>query len=224
MAVVRTVLPRKGIIQPRHGDNYEADLDANWQVIDSLLQDAADVQAAVDAAGTFETFVNDFLLFGVVSGFGLSTSVSLTPGLANGVLYAQGVRYAPVSAPDPGAAPASQSSYLFYNSTTGFYYNGTTTPATQGDALIGTVVTDASSVTSVTQAARLVGFVFDVDVTAPAAGDFTVAHGLGRMPAQVSLLMTSAGAIWFQTPTLYDSTNLYLVSSSAGLTARIKLE
>ena len=30
MAVVRTVLPRKGIIQPQHGDNYEADLDANW--------------------------------------------------------------------------------------------------------------------------------------------------------------------------------------------------
>ena len=27
MAIVRTVLPRKGIIQPRHGDSYEADLD-----------------------------------------------------------------------------------------------------------------------------------------------------------------------------------------------------
>ena len=47
MAVVRTVLPRKGIIQPQHGDNYEADLDANWLTIDSSLQDAADVQAEV---------------------------------------------------------------------------------------------------------------------------------------------------------------------------------
>lgn len=43
MAVTRTVLPRKGIIQPRHGDNYETDLDANWSTIDSLLQDADDV-------------------------------------------------------------------------------------------------------------------------------------------------------------------------------------
>ncbi len=51
MAVTRTVLPRKGIIQPKHGDNYEADLDQNWLTIDNLLQDAADVQAAIEAAG-----------------------------------------------------------------------------------------------------------------------------------------------------------------------------
>jgi hypothetical protein len=49
MAVVRTVLPRKGIIQPQHGDNYETDLDQNWQTIDSLLQDADDVVAALTA-------------------------------------------------------------------------------------------------------------------------------------------------------------------------------
>jgi len=29
MAVVRTVLPRKGIIEPQHGANYETDLDTN---------------------------------------------------------------------------------------------------------------------------------------------------------------------------------------------------
>ncbi len=52
MAIVRTVLPRKGIIQPRHGDNYEADMDNNWSLIDSLLQDSGDLQAAVTAAGT----------------------------------------------------------------------------------------------------------------------------------------------------------------------------
>ncbi|MBZ5561701.1 MAG: hypothetical protein LAP13_04710 [Acidobacteriia bacterium] len=51
MAVTRTVLPRKGIIQPKHGDNYEADLDQNWLTIDNLLQDAQDVQAAIGAAG-----------------------------------------------------------------------------------------------------------------------------------------------------------------------------
>ena len=37
MAVVRTILPRKGLIEPQHGDNYEADVDTNWQIIDSLL-------------------------------------------------------------------------------------------------------------------------------------------------------------------------------------------
>ena len=59
MAIVRTVLPRKGIIQPRHGDSYEADLDTNWSLLDSLLQDSADVQAAVLAAGTVETWLQD---------------------------------------------------------------------------------------------------------------------------------------------------------------------
>jgi hypothetical protein len=67
MAVVRTVLPRKGIIEPQHGSNYEADLDANWLTIDSLLQDANDVQNAIIAAGTVEAWLMDTGLSGVVS-------------------------------------------------------------------------------------------------------------------------------------------------------------
>ena len=59
MAIVRTILPRKGIIQPKHGDNYETDLDSNWTLIDSLLQDGTDVQAAVLAAGTVEAWLSE---------------------------------------------------------------------------------------------------------------------------------------------------------------------
>lgn len=218
MALVRTVLPRKGIIQPRHGDNYEADLDANWQVIDSSLQDAADVQAAVAAAGTVQTWLVDRGLSGVVSGFGLATSATLTPGLATGVLYAQGERYAPSSAPSPGAAPASSTSYLFYNSTAGFYYNTTGVAATALDAFIGIVVTNATALTSVTPATKLYG---QVSAAPSAPGNFTVAHLLGRSPVGVSVFMTSGGAIWFQSPINFDATNLYLVASDTGVTAKV---
>jgi hypothetical protein len=54
-------------------------------------------------------------------------------------------------------------------------------------------------------------------------GNFTVAHGLGHTPIVVDIAMTSAGAIWLQSPTPFDATNLYLVASDAGLTARVFL-
>jgi hypothetical protein len=220
MAIVRTVLPRKGIIQPRHGDNYEADLDTNWQIIDSLLQDAADVQAAVAAAGSVETWLEDRGLSGVISGFDLSTSATLTPGLAAGVLYAQGKRFAPGSAPNPGAAPANATSHLWYNSATGFYYNLTGIAGAAGDAYLGEVTTNATAVTSVVPATKLYG---QVSVAPTAPGNFAVAHRLGRSPKAVLVQMTSGGAIWFQSPTLFDATNLYLVASAADLTAQITL-
>jgi hypothetical protein len=220
MAVVRTVLPRKGIIQPQHGDNYEADLDANWLVIDSSLQDAADVQAAVTAAGTVSTWLSDSSLSGVISGFDLATSATLVPGVATGVLYAQGNRYAPGSAPSPGAAPASSTSYLFYNSTTGFYYNLTGTPAVPGDAFLGKVTTDAVHVTAIQNATKLHG---QVAVTAPAPGGFNIPHFLGRTPVGAIIRMTSAGAVWWQSPTDMDTANLYLVASDTGVTAKVML-
>lgn len=55
-----------------------------------------------------------------------------------------------------------------------------------------------------------------VDTTAP--GNYTVAHGLVTTPSAVTFEMTSGGQIWFQSPTRYDGTNLYLVASDAGLT------
>ena len=219
MAVVRTVLPRKGIIQPRHGDNYETDVDTNWQIIDSLLQDAADVQSAVTAAGTVEAWLQDRGVSGVASGFDLGGSADLTPALSAGVLYAQGQRYAP-GTPTPGPAPASQTSYLFYNSTTGFYYQANAVGATSGDAMIGEVVTNATQVVSVLDATKILG---QVDAAPSAAGDFTLAHMLGRTPKCAAIQMTSSGAIWFQSPTMYDATNLYLVASDAEVTAKVQI-
>ena len=219
MATVRTVLPRKGLILPQHGAAYEADLDTNFTIIDNLLQDASDVQTSLLAAGTIQAWLQDNGVSGVVSGFALSTSSSLTPGLSTGVLYAQGKRYTSDS-PAPGAAPGSSTSYLFMNSTTGFYYNLTGSPASPGDAFLGKVTTSSNRVTAVTNATRIYGM---VDLTAPAAGAFSVPHYLGRTPVGAAIYMTSAGAIWFQVATRFDAANLYLVASGANLTASIQV-
>jgi len=58
-------------------------------------------------------------------------------------------------------------------------------------------------------------------ITAPggAAGNFSLAHGLGRTPFGCAIMMTSAGEIYFQS-TRYDPTNLFLVASDANLTAQ----
>lgn len=221
MAVNRTVLPRKGIIQPMHGDPYETDLDQNWLTIDTLLQDAADVQAAIAAAGTVQNLLADLSINGVASGFTLSTSVTLTPGLTAGVLYAQGKRYAPASAPNPGPAPPSATNYLFYNSTTGFYYQASSVEATAGDALIGKVTTSGAAVTAVVQATKIYGLV-DVPATA-APGNITIQHYFGHAPKGAAIQMTAAGVIWFQSPTLWDAANLYLVASDAGLTGKVQV-
>lgn len=50
-------------------------------------------------------------------------------------------------------------------------------------------------------------------------GNFTVAHGLGTTPNAVVVSMTSSGAIWLQSPTGFDATNLYLTASDGPLTA-----
>jgi hypothetical protein len=219
MAVVRTVLPRKGIIEPQHGANYETDLDTNWQIIDSLLQDANDVQTAVQAAPTVAAWVVDRGISGVVSGFTLATSATLAPGLTVGALYAQGLRYAPSAAPTLAAAPASSTSYLFYNSTGGFYYNLTGAASRPGDALIGILVTNSTAVTSVTQATKIWG---QLTVAPGVAGNITVPHLLGRAPAGALIQMTSSGAIWFQSA-MYDGTNLYLVASDPTVTAKVQI-
>jgi hypothetical protein len=219
MAVVRTVLPRKGIIEPQHGSNYELDLDTNWQIIDSLLQDATDVQNAVAAAGTVAAWLNDIGLCGVVSGLAPSTSANLTPGLSAGVLYAQGERFS-TATPAPGAAPANASSFLWFNSASGFYFNFTGTPGAVGDAYIGNLTADSTHVISVTGATKING---RLTVTAGAAGNFSLVHNLGRTPLGAMIFMTSGGALWFQLPTLFDATNIYLTASDAGITAVIQV-
>jgi len=219
MAIIRTVLPRKGIIQPKHGDNYEADLDTNWQLIDALLQDAQDVQAAVKAAGTVAAWLQDSGLCGVLSGFDLSPSATLTPGLTPGVLYAQGVRYAPATA-NPGPAPPNATSYLWWDSISGFCYNLTGTPPSPGDAYLGIVTADPTRVTATTNSTKLYG---RIPVDAPVAGNFSLAHHLGRTPCGALIYPTSGGALWFQSPTMFDATNLYLVASDAGVTAGVQV-
>jgi len=207
MAVVRTVLPNTGLIQPQHGlTQYEADQDANLALLDTLV--ATSSQQAVDLG-----------LNGVYSGFALSTSATLVPGLTTGVLYAQGKRYAPTSAPTLAGAPAGATNYLFYNSATGFYYQASPVGATAGDALIGKVTTNATAVTAVVQGTKVFG---SVAAAPTAAGDLALQHYLGRTPIAAAIQMTSGGAIWFQAAR-YDATNLYLVSSSGAgdVTARV---
>jgi len=209
MAVTRTLLPRKGLVQSQHGlTSYEADQDQNWALLDANV-----------------AFMNDLPLSllqplgcnGLVSGFVLSTSSTLVPGITSGVLFAQGVGYAPATAPTLEPAPASQTSYLFYNSTNGFYYQSGAVGAQSGDALVGVVTTSDSAVVAVQQATPIFGA---VSVAPSAPGNGTVPHLLGRVPLCAVIQMTSGGAIWFQTPS-YDGENLYLVASDAGVTGRV---
>lgn len=51
-----------------------------------------------------------------------------------------------------------------------------------------------------------------------AAGNFSVAHGLGATPSLVLLQPTSLAPVYFQTPTRYDATNVYLVSTTGAET------
>ena len=210
MAVTRTVLPRKGLIQSQHGlTSYEADQDQNWALLDANVAFISDLPLAPFLQLGFN---------GLISGFILSSSSTLVPGITAGVLYAQGVGYAPTTAPTLPPAPASQTSYLFYNSVSGFYYQSGAVGATSGDALIGTVTTSSSAVIAVRQATPLFG---TVSVAPSVPGNCTVAHMLGRVPVCAIIQMTSGGAIWFQTPTSYDGTNLYLVASDAGVTGKV---
>jgi hypothetical protein len=215
MAIVRTVLPRKGLVQPQHGiTQYEADMDANLGLLDANVAFMSDLGSVVDA------LVGDLGLNGVVSGFQLGTSNSLYPSVTNGILYANGARYAPTD-PALAAAPPNSTSYLFYqqeNWPSSFYYRALLAPLNRGDAFVGIVVTNATQVTSVTPATSLFG---QIPVAPTSPGNFTVPHLLGRTPVGAVIRMTSSGAIWWQSPTDTDTTNLYLVASDAGVTAKV---
>ena len=59
---------------------------------------------------------------------------------------------------------------------------------------------------------------------APSApGNFTVAHGLGKIPTLAIVRMSSGGQIWLQSPTSFDVTNLYLEASDAGITGEAEV-
>jgi hypothetical protein len=217
MAITRTILPRKGFVQPQHGlTQYEPDMDSNMALLDANVAFMSDLSSIVDA------LVGDLGLNGVVSGFQLSSSNTLSPGLANGILYANGSRFAPTD-PDAGQAPANATSYLFYqeeNWPNSYYYRSVLAALDPGDAFIGIVVTNQTQVTNVTQATPLFG---QIPVTSTAPGNLTVPHLLGRAPIGAHIRMTSPGAIWWQSPTDVDDVNLYLVVSDAGVSAKIQV-
>jgi hypothetical protein len=217
MAIVRTVLPRKGFVQPQHGiTQYESDMDGNMALLDSNVAFLSDLASIAD------TLVGDLGLNGVVSGFQLATSNSLNPSVTNGILYANGSRYAP-SDPSIDSAPASTTSYLFYqqeNWPSSYYYRTVLAPLNPGDAFLGVIVTSGTQVTNVTPATSLFG---QIPVAPSGPGNFTVPHLLGRVPVGAQIRMTSPGAIWWQTPTDVDDVNLYLVASDAGVTAKVQV-
>jgi len=217
MAIVRTVLPRKGFVQSQHGvTQYEADMDANLAVLDANVAFMSDLAAVTD------TLVGDLGLNGVIAGFQLASSNTLYPSLTNGVLYANGSRYAPTD-PNPGAAPANATSYLFYqgqNWPNSYYYRSVPTALNSGDALVGIVTANAAQVTSVTQATTVFG---QIPVAPAAPGNFAVPHLLGRTPVGATVRMTSPGSIWWQQPVDMDNVNLYLVASDAGVTAKVQI-
>ncbi len=217
MAIVRTVLPRKGFVQPQHGiTQYEGDMDSNMSLLD------ANVAFMSDLASVADSLVGDLGLNGLVSGFKLATSNTLYPSVTTGILYANGSRFAPTS-PTLSAAPANATSYLFYqqeNWPSSYYYVPVLAALDPGDAFIGVVVTNAAQVTNVTQATSLFG---QIPVAPTAPGNFTVPHLLGRVPIGAHVRMTSPGAIWWQSPTDVDGVNLYLVASDAGVTAKVQV-
>ena len=217
MAIVRTVLPRKGFVQPQHGiTQYESDMDGNMSLLDANVAFLSDLASVVD------TLVGDLGLNGLVSGFQLATSNSLYPSVTNGILYANGSRYAPTD-PTLDAAPANATSYLFYqqeNWPSSYYYRSVLAALNPGDAFIGVIVTNGTQVTNVTQATSLFG---QIPVAPTAPGNFTVPHLLGRTPIGAHVRMTSPGAIWWQSPTDMDGVNLYLVASDAGVTAKVQV-
>jgi hypothetical protein len=84
----------------------------------------------------------------------LATS-PFVPGITLGVLFAQGTMYRPTLPPTLPAATASQQSWLFYNSGTGFYWRSTNAPTTSDDAALGWVVANAAGI--VAQSTRRIG-------------------------------------------------------------------
>src|ERR1019366_1421667 len=183
MAIVRTILPRKGFVLPQHGiTQYESDMDGNLAMLDSNVAFLSDLASVADS------LVGDLGLNGVVSGFQLATSNSLYPSVANGILYANGSRYAPTD-PALNAAPANTTSYLFYqqeNWPSSYYYRSVLTALNPGDAFIGVIVTNATQVTSVMQATSLFG---QIPAAPSAPGSFTVPHLLGRVPIGANVRM-----------------------------------
>ena len=63
----------------------------------------------------------------------------------------------------------------------------------------------------------------EIALAPSAPGNFTVPHGLSATPGLSLIQMTSPGAIWFQQPTPWDATNLYLTAAAGGITGKAEV-
>lgn len=216
MAVTRTVLPRKGLIQPQHGlASYEADFDNDMALLDANVAFMSDLMSV--ASG----ILSGLGLNGKVNGLTVTTSSTLYASIWAGTLYSQGAPYVNTGILAAPVAPASTTSYFWYNPTNGFYFTPTLVPNTAGDAFIAEVTASSSAVTSVVQGTNLFGAVPIVVPSTP--GVFAVPHWLGRLPIAFPLRMTSAGAIWSQVPPAgpeADTQYLYLLGSAPNVTGK----
>ena len=126
--------------------------------------------------------------------------------------------------------PAISRSFIFKNGTSGGHnlivqVTGApgATISVPGSAGLIEIFSDGTDVTALTGGSGVGGglaFPTEISLAPSVPGDFTVAHGLGATPRLVLIQMTSAGFIWFQSPTRYDSTLLYLTASDGGLTGK----
>lgn len=57
-----------------------------------------------------------------------------------------------------------------------------------------------------------------VTIAPGAAGPYTKPHGLAFTPSAVVLVPTSGAAMWLQTPTGFDATNIYVEASDPSAT------
>lgn len=97
--------------------------------------------------------VDDFAAPKVLAGFQLTAPASgLTPAITTGILYAQGIKYAPSAAPAlPAVSSTAGTYYLWYNSASGFYWNSSgTTPTTAGDCQVGNATVASGVISSCT--------------------------------------------------------------------------
>jgi hypothetical protein len=103
------------------------------------------------------------------------TGNELVPGITLGVLFAQGEMYMPAEAPTLPAAPASQQSWLYYNSGTGWYWSGSSTPNTSSDACVGWVVTTTTAIVAVSS--RRIGTGAEAGIVPAGPGAIAIATG-----------------------------------------------
>jgi len=89
---------------------------------------------------------------GVVCGFLITPSqAGLIAYLYPGVLFAQGQMWRPGAVQNPPGVPASQQSWLFYDSSAGLYWANTPVAANEGDAFIGWVLANGEKILAVSR-------------------------------------------------------------------------